>query len=243
MSPLEIGLLGIVVLFILLFSGLPIGLGFMVVGFVGFALAFNIDGALGVLRTVPYTTFSDYNFSVIPLFILMGSFAFVTQLSEDLYSAAHGAFGGVRGGLAMATIAACGAFAAISGSSVATAATMGKVALPEMKRYQYDSALATGSVAAGGTIGILIPPSVIFIIYGIITEQSIGRLYMAGFLPGVLQVVMFIIVVAIVCWLNPKLGPASPSNTLLEKLKSMTKGWSALVLFLLVIGGIYLRSA
>jgi C4-dicarboxylate transporter DctM subunit len=240
MTPLEMGFAGVVLVFIFLFSGIPIGIAFMVVGFVGYGFAFSFDGALGVLRTVPYSTFADYGFSVIPLFILMGSFAFASRLSEDLYSAAHGVLGPLKGGLAMATVAACGAFAAISGSSIATAATMGKVALPEMRKYKYDSGLATGSIAAGGTIGILIPPSVIFIIYGIITEQSIGRLYMAGFIPGILQVFLFLITITIMCWLNPELGPRGPKNNFGDKIKAFTKGWSALVLFLIVIGGIYL---
>lgn len=240
MTPLGIGIIGVIVLFILLFSGIPLGIAFMFVGFTGYAVAYNLAGALGVMRTVPFSTFAEYGFSVCPLFILMGALAFASRLSEDLYSGTHGVFGSLKGGLAMATVAACGAFAAISGSSIATAATMGKVALPEMKRYRYDSALATGSIAAGGTIGILIPPSVIFIIYGIITEQSIGRLYMAGFIPGVIQVLLFILTIAFICWRNPNLGPPGPKTTLVQKLKALTKMWSAIVLFLIVIGGIYL---
>lgn len=239
MTPLTIGFIGVAVLFILLFSGLPLGLTFVLVGFVGYALAFNLEGAFSVLRTVPFSTFWDYGFSVIPLFVLMGSLAFVSRLSEDLYASAHGVLGGLKGGLAMATVAGCAAFAAISGTSVGTAATMGKVAFPEMRRYRYDDALSTGAIAAGGTIGILIPPSVIFIIYGIITEQSIGKLYMAGFLPGILQAILFIIAIAIVCWRNPNLGPPGPKTNFKQKLVSLGKGWTALVLFLIVIGGIY----
>jgi C4-dicarboxylate transporter, DctM subunit len=240
MSPLTIGIIGVVVLFILLFAGMPLGLTFVLVGFIGYALAFNIDGAFSVLGTVPFATFGDYGFSVIPLFMLMGSLAFVCRLSEDLYESAHGILGGLKGGLAMATVAGCAAFAAISGTSVGTAATMGKVAFPEMRKYRYDDALATGTIAAGGTIGILIPPSIIFIIYGIITEQSIGKLYMAGFLPGILQAVLFILTIAVVCWINPSFGPPGPKTSFKEKIKSLGKGWTALVLFLLVIGGIYI---
>ncbi len=239
MSPLDIGFLGVVVLFILLFSGLPLGLAFILVGFVGYGLAFNFGGAFSLLRTLPFSVFSDYALSVIPLFVLMGSLAFVSKLSEDLYDSAHGVLGQLKGGLAMSTIAGCAAFAAISGTSVGTAATMGKVALPEMKRYRYDDAMATGAIAAGGTIGILIPPSVILIIYGIITEQSIGKLYLAGFLPGILQAILFIITIAIMCWRNPNLGPPGPRTNIKQKLLSLSKSWTVLILFILVIGGIY----
>lgn len=239
MSPLTIGIIGTVVVFALLFTGMPLGLAFAFVGFFGYAVAFNLSGALGVLRTVPFTTFADYGFSVIPLFVLMGALAYSARLSEDLYESARGIFGGLRGGLAITTIAACGAFAAISGSAIATAATMCKVALPEMRRYKYDSALATGSIAAGGTIGILIPPSIMFILYGIMTEQSIGKLYLAGFIPGIIQVILFIIAISIVCWRNPDQGPPGPKTTIKRKFVMLTKGWSAIVLFLLVIGGIY----
>jgi len=240
MDPVVIGFIGIAVLFILLFSGMPLGWAFALVGFVGYGLAFSFGGAFSVLRTVPFATFSDYALSVIPLFILMGSFAFSAGLSKDMYDSAHGFLGGLRGGLAMTTVAACGAFAAMSGSSPATAATMGKVALPEMKRYKYDDVLATGAVAAGGTIGILIPPSIILIIYGLITEQSIGALYMAGFIPGVLQIILFMLTISILCWRKPSIGPPGPRINFKQKLVALGKGWSMLVLFFLVLGGIYL---
>lgn len=239
MNPLVLGIIFTIIAFILLFSGMPLGLAFGLTGFVGYAVTYNIGAALGVLRTVPFSTFADYGLSVIPLFVLMGSIAFSARLSEDLYASARGVFGGLKGGLSITTVAACGAFAAISGSAIATAATMCRVAYPEMKRYQYDSALATGSIAAGGTIGILIPPSVMFILYGIIAEQSIGRLYMAGFIPGIILVIFYIITISILCWRNPNMGPPGPKTNLKQKLVSLSKGWSAVVLFLLVIGGIY----
>lgn len=176
MGPTEVGFLGMFILIILLLSRMHIGIAMGLVGFLGFAYIAGWEPALGVLRTVPYTTFANDGMSVIPLFILMGSFAFAAGMSEDLYRAVHKIFGSLRGGLAMATVAACACFAAISGSSLATAATLGRVAMPKMKKYKYDLSLATGSIAAGGCIGILIPPSVILLIYGIITEQSIGRL-------------------------------------------------------------------
>ena len=174
MSPLLVGIIGIFVLILLIVLRMQIGISMALVGFLGFAYIVGIDPALGLLKTVPFSTLSSQNLSVIPLFILMGAFAFAANISEDLYRAVHKWLGHFRGGLAMATVAACACFAAISGSSLATAATLGKVAMPEMKKYKYDTALATGSIAAGGSIGILIPPSVILIIYGIITEQSIG---------------------------------------------------------------------
>jgi tripartite ATP-independent transporter DctM subunit len=239
-SPAEIGVLGLGVLLVLLFLGVPVGIGLAAVGFVGFAAVSGLEPALGVIRIVPYATFSNYGLIVIPLFILMGNFAFHSGLSADLFLTARAWFGRVRGGLAMAAIAASAAFAAISGSSVATAATMGKISLPEMKRHGYDDGLATGTLAAGGTIGILIPPSVIMIIYGVITENSIGKLFLAGFIPGILQAIMFIILIGLLCLFRPKLGPPAESSSLWEKIKSLKGSWMVLALFLLVIGGIYI---
>jgi len=240
MTPLTIGLIGIGVLFILLFSRMSIGLVMALVGFAGFAYLIDLDGALGVLRTVPYRTFADYGLSVIPLFILMGEFCFFAGLSKDLYDTVHSWIGQLRGGLAMATVGACASFAAVSGSSLATAATMGTVALPEMKRYKYDDRLATGSVAAGGTIGILIPPSVILIIYGVIAEQSIGELFLAGFFPGVLEAVFYMLTIYILCMRNPLMGPPGPRTSLMQKITSLKDTWVVLLLFVLVVGGIYM---
>jgi C4-dicarboxylate transporter DctM subunit len=240
MTPFEVGLIGIGILLIILFSGMQIGFGMGFVGFLGFAVLIGFGPALGLLKTVPYSTFSSYNLSVIPLFILMGTFAHFAGLSEDLYEAVYKWLGNLRGGLAMATVGACACFAAISGSSLATAATFGRVALPEMRRYNYDPALATGSVAAGGSMGILIPPSVILIIYGIITEQSIGKLFIAGFIPGVIEALGYMIVIAIITRFNPALGPRGPRTGFVEKLTALSKTWEVVFLFLIVIGGIYL---
>jgi C4-dicarboxylate transporter DctM subunit len=240
MDPLVIGFIGVILLFVLLFVGMPLGLAFVLIGTIGYGLAFNWPGALSVVRTVAYSTFSDYGFMVIPLFVLMGSLAYATRMSEDLYDSAHSMFGRLRGGLAIATVVACAAFASISGTSVATAATMGKVAYPEMRRYKYDPRLSTASICAGGTIGILIPPSIIFIIYGIISEQSIGKLYMAGFLPGIFQTVVFVVTIAILCTLNPNMGPPGPSTTLKQKMVSLSRSWPVIILFAVVLGGIYL---
>lgn len=240
MDPLFIGFIGVVLLFVLIFAGMPLGLAFVLIGTIGYGLAFNWLGALSVVRTVAYSTFSDYGFIVIPLFILMGSLAYASRMSEDLYDSAHGLFGKLRGGLAMATVAGSAAFAAISGTSVATAATMAKVAYPEMQRYKYDPRLSTACICAGGTIGILIPPSIIFIIYGIISEQSIGKLYMAGFLPGILQTLVFLATIAILCRINPNMGPPGPSTTFKEKMLAVSRSWPVFIIFVVVLGGIYL---
>lgn len=240
MGPSEIGFLGIFCLLVLLLSRMHIGIAMGLVGFVGFGFVAGWDAALGVLRTVPYTTFASDAMSVIPLFILMGAFAFEAGMSEDLYRAVHKVFGSLRGGLAMATVAASACFAAISGSSLATAATLGRVAMPEMRKYNYNDALATGAIAAGGCIGILIPPSVILLIYGIITEQSIGKLFMAGIIPGILQAVFYIVTIWLLTKRNPALGPPGPGTDRKEKIRSLLRTWDVMALFFLVIGGLYM---
>ena len=239
LEPVTVGYIGVGVLIVLLFAGVHIGIVMGLIGVLGMAYLSGWGAGLGILRTVPYSTFASYDFSVIPLFILMGEFCFHGDISGDLYQTAHKFFGRLRGGLAMATIGACAAFAAVCGSGIATAATMTTVALPEMRKYKYNIGLATGTLAAGGTIGILIPPSVIMIIYAMITQQSIGALFLAGFIPGILQAVMFVGIIGFLCWRNPDLGPSGPSSTWTEKLKSLKNTWIVIVLFLLVIGGIY----
>jgi len=238
--PLVVGLIGIGLLLLFLFIGMPIIFVLGIVGFWGFTYLSGISGGLSLLGTVLYRTGSNYGFAIIPLFILMGAFCFYSGLSRDLYFTVHKWLGQLPGGLAMATVGACAGFAAVSGSSVATAATMGTVALPEMKRYKYDPSLATGSIAAGGTIGILIPPSIGFVIYGILAEQSIGKLFLAGFIPGVLEAVFYMVTIYILCKRNPRLGPPAPPTGFIEKLFSLKGTWGVLALFLLVIGGIYL---
>lgn len=239
MDPFLIGVCGIVMLIVLLFSNMPIGAGMAIVGFLGFAAVVGFEPALGVLRTVPYTTFSEHSLSVIPLFLLMGAFAFNSGMSEDLFNAVYKWMGHFRGGVAMATIVACACFAAISGSSLATAATLGAIALPEMKRYKYDDGLATGAVAAGGSVGILIPPSVILILYGIITEQSIGKLFLAGIIPGIMEAVFYIFTIGYLTFFKPHHGPRGPKTTFKEKLGSLKSAWEVALLFVVVIGGIY----
>jgi C4-dicarboxylate transporter DctM subunit len=196
--------------------------------------------ALGLLSRDIFESFSSYPLSVIPMFILMGTFAFASGISRRLYRTAYAWVGQFRGGLTIATVFACAGFGAICGSSTATAATMGQIALPEMKKYKYDDTLATGTVAAAGTLGILIPPSTVFIVYGIMTEQSIGKLFVSGILPGVLLSIFFAATVAFLCWRNPSIGPPGLPTTWKEKLRAMAGIIETLVLFLLAIGGLFL---
>jgi C4-dicarboxylate transporter DctM subunit len=240
MTSETVGLIGIVVLIILLFCGMKIGMAMALVGFLGSTYLVGIDRCLGILSTVPYSTVAFYPVTVVPLFTLMGTLVSTTGVSADLYDTAYKWAGHLKGGLAIATISACAAFAAITGSSVTGTVTLGKVALPEMKKYKYDMALATGSIASGGTLGILIPPSLGFILYGIMTEESIGKLFMAGILPGILLTLLFIIVIIIITMRSPKAGPPGPGTTFKEKVISLKKTWPMVALFLLVLGGIYL---
>jgi tripartite ATP-independent transporter DctM subunit len=238
-ASLNAGIVGILLLIAVLFSGMPIGIVMGLIGFLGMAYVGGTNAALTSMGSSPYTTASSYGLSVVPLFVLMGSFCFFSGLSRDLYSTAYKWLGHLPGGLAMATVGGCAGFAAVSGSSVATTATMGMVALPEMRRYKYDRKLATGCIAAGGSIGILIPPSIILVIYGILTEQSIGKLFLAGFIPGILEAVFYMITIYILCRMNPLLGPRGEKSNLKQRLVSLKDTWGVLALFLLVIGGIY----
>ncbi len=234
-----IGIIGIVALIVLLFIGMNIGFSMLTIGFIGMAFVTSLKGAMGILMAVPFSTGSNFSLSVIPLFVLMGQFAFFAGISEDLYRACYKWLGRVPGGLSVATIAACAGFAAICGSSTATAATMGAVTLPEMKRYNYKDSLATGCVAAGGTLGILIPPSVGFILYGVAAEVSIGALFAAGILPGIMLAVLYMLTVVVQCKINPELGPKSEVFPLKEKLAALAGVIPILVLFIVVIGGIF----
>ena len=240
MSPETTGLVGIVALLFLFLLQVPIAFSMALVGFVGYAYLSDIDPAFAILSQDIFDTFTSYPLSVIPMFILMGSFAHASGISKRLFSTTYTWVGNLRGGLTIATVLACAGFAAICGSTAATAATMGKIALPEMKKYKYDDALATGTVAAAGTLGILIPPSTVLIVYGILVEESIGKLFVAGIVPGIILSLLFVATVAILCARNPALGPPGPSTTWTEKLKA-TKGIiEAVILFLLAIGGLML---
>ena len=240
MTPTIVGLMGFVILIALMFIRIPVGFVMAIVGFTGFGCLVSWDAALNLLARDFFSIFSSYNLTVIPLFVLMGQLAFYSGISSRLFNAAHKFFGHLPGGLAIATIGACAGFSAICGSTSATAATMASVALPEMKKYNYDPALATGVVAAGGSLGILIPPSTIFIIYGIMTEQSVGKLFMAGVLPGIILALLFIVVILIWTHLQPGLCTPAPKASLREKIASLSGVIETLLLFLMVMGGLFM---
>lgn len=240
MSPEIVGIIGIVLLLSLFFLRMPVAFTMALVGFIGFAYLNGIQSAMAILAQDIFETLSSYPLSVIPMFILMGSFAFASGISERLYQTCYTWFGHIRGGLTVATVVACSGFSAISGSTAATAATMGKIALPEMKKYGYDDKLATGTVASAGTLGILIPPSTVLIVYGILTEESIGKLFVAGILPGLLLTLFFVITVILICWKNPQFGPPGPKTGFMEKIKSLSGIIEAIILFILTIGGLFL---
>jgi len=239
MNPAIAGIVGIGLLILLFLLRMPVAFAMALVGFAGFAYLTNPEAALSLLSRDIFDTFSSYPLSVIPMFILMGNFAFASGISQRLYKTAYAWFGHRRGGLTMATVFACAGFGAICGSSTATAATMGKIALPEMKKYNYDDTLATGTVAAAGTLGILIPPSTVLIVYGILTEQSIGKLFVAGILPGILLTISFAATVAILCWRDPAIGPPGAQASWKEKVRALTGIIEALILFLMAIGGLF----
>lgn len=240
MSPEWIGFLGIVAMLLLLTLRMPIGIAMLLVGSVGFAILNGPQQALMALGTYPYSYAAYYDLAVIPLFVLMGNLAAASGMGRALFETAYAWVGHWRGGLASATIVSCAGFAAVSGSSVASAVTMGKVCLPEMKRYKYDNGLATGTVAAGGTLGILIPPSTAFIVYGILTEQSIGKLLLAGFFPGLLLTALFVITIALVTHFRPELGPPGPRATMAERMASMGRAGPMMFVVTFTIGGIYI---
>lgn len=234
-----IAVIALLVLFFFLFLGMPIGFGMLLIAFCGTVYVVGSSGGLSILRTFPYQYAASYNLVVIPLFVLMAEVAYHAGVSWDLYFGANKILGGTRGSLAMATVCGCAGFAAVSGSSFATAATMGSVALPEMRKFHYDKRLATGCVAAGGSIGILIPPSVILVIYAVMTEQSIGKLFMAGFFPGLLETSLYIATIYIIVRLRPGWAPPSEKVPWREKVHGLKAAWIPLVLFTTVIGGIY----
>jgi tripartite ATP-independent transporter DctM subunit len=219
---------------------MPVAFAMAFVGLLGFAYLTDPGPALSLLAQDIWEQFSSYPLSVIPMFILMGTFAYASGISKRLYNTAYCWAGQLRGGLTISTVLACAGFAAICGSTAATAATMGKIALPEMKKYKYDNRLATGTVAAAGTLGILIPPSTVLIVYGILTEESIGRLFLAGVLPGILLSLSFVATVAFLCLRNPQLGPPGAPTSWREKLRAATGIVEAIILFLLAIGGLFL---
>lgn len=227
------------ILLVLIFMRIPIAFAMGAIGVFGYAHITNYKAALSMASRLVIDAGQDYGLTVIPLFILMGLFVNVAGLSKELYAASYAFLGKRKGGLAMATIVACGGFSAICGSSLATAATMSKVAMPSMRKYGYADSLATASIAAGGTLGILIPPSVILVMYGLLTEVSIGKLFLAGILPGILGILLYLVAVKWTVWRDPSSGPAGESFSWVEKFHALKGVFGVLVLFTMVIGGIY----
>lgn len=241
MSPLLAGIFGFFALFVLFALRLPVALSMALVGFVGFSYLRSLDSAFSMISFEAYTAFTNYYYGAVVMFIWMGYIAFHTGISRNLYSALHTMVGEIRGGLAMATTVACGAFGAICGSTLATTASMGAASLPEMDRYNYDKSLSTGTVTAGGILGTMIPPSIPAIVYGIYTEQSITKLFLALVMPGLVLLVAYLITIFIITFLNPDLGPPGPKTTLNEKVKALFGSGSLeiTVIFVIVLGGLF----
>ncbi len=241
MDPIYIGIIGTLIAFLLLFLGMPISLALMLVGFAGIWQLSSLGAALPVAARTIYDVTSTYSYMVIPLFLLMGAFATSSGLIENLYSSFEKWLRRCPGGLGAATIAACAGFSAVSGSSVATAAAMGSIAYPQMKKFNYSPRLATGTIAAGGTLGFLIPPSIGFVVYGMLVEQSIGRLLIAGIFPGLALAVTFVAIIVLQVKLNPSLAPNNPQPTSIrEKIGALRGVWEILLVFAIVMGGIYM---
>ena len=239
MSPFQAGAAGIAVLVLLLFAGMPVAFAMGIVGLAGFSLVVSPPAAMSLVALDLYDAFASYNLTVIPLFVLMGQVSLHAGISRKLFDAAYHWVGFLPGGMAMATVGACTGFGAICGSGPATAATMASVALPEMRRFNYSMQLGSGAVAAGGSLGMLIPPSVVFICYAVMTEQSIGRLFIAGIVPGLLIAALFCLTIWLQCLIDPKLGPVAPRTPLAAKLKSLLGVSDTVFLFVLVMGGMF----
>ena len=239
MSPITIGLIGMLAFLFLAALNIPLGFAFIIVGFVGVIVLKGLGPGLALLGSIPYSLAASYSLSVFPLFVLMGEFAFNSGIGRDLYTTAYRWLGRFPGGLALATMLGCTGFAACTGSSIASAATMGSLAFPEMERFHYSRRLSTAVIATGGTLGILIPPSTMFIVYGVITQTSIGELFIAGILPGLMLSFMYLTLVFIKCKLNPQLGPPGERFSWKERIVSLSRVIGMLVLFSLIIGGLY----
>lgn len=230
--------MGVLILIILFLSRVPVAFSMGIMGFLGFSYLASLNAGVDMVAIDIFQVFSSYNLTVVPMFVLMGCIAFRIGMSKRIFDASYVVLGNMRGGLTIASILGSAAFAAICGSTSATAAAMGTVALPQMKRFGYDDSLATGCVASAGTLGILIPPSALLIIYGIIAEQSIGKLFIAGLLPGLLLAFAFVVTIFVICWRNPKLGPPGPATTLREKIKAIPALGEVAIIFVIVLGGL-----
>jgi len=241
MNLVLVGVIGVVILLLVLFFlGMPVGFAMAIVGFCGFCYVVSFKAGLNMIGTDLWFTFSKYGLTVIPLFIFMGYLAFNAGIAERLYNAAYKWVGHWPGGLAIATIGADELFAAICGSNTATAATMGAVALPQMEKYHYDTRLSSGTVVTGGTLGTVMPPSVVIIVIGLQTEQSIAKLFLGGILPAILLGILFVLTILILCRLNPDFGPPGPKTTFKEKVTSLPGVIEAIAIFILVIGGLFI---
>src|ERR1700753_40713 len=238
MSTDAVAVLGFVALFTLMLLRVPVGMAMGLVGVSGFGYLVGFSPALKLVGQTSMRTVTDYTFGVIPMFLLMGTFVSNSGMSRELFRAANGFVGHLRGGLGIATVAACGGFAAISGSSVATAATFSAVAYPEMRRFGYPQSFATGVIAVGGTLGAMLPPSTVLAVYGIITQQDIGKLFIAGIVPGLLAIVMHMITIGIIGVARPGFLPAGPPASWHERLLELGDVWAPLLLFVFVIGGL-----
>ena len=239
MSADAVAILGFVVLFALMLLRVPVGMAMGLVGVSGYAYLSGGGPALKLVGQTSMRTVTDYQFGVIPMFLLMGAFVSTSGVSRELFRAANTFVGHRRGGLGLATIVSCGGFAAISGSSVATAATFSTVAYPEMRRYGYPQSFSTGVIAAGGTLGAMLPPSTVLAVYGLITQQDIGKLFMAGILPGLLAMAMYMITIAVICRVRPDFLPIAPRSSWQERIAGLRDVWAPLALFVFVIGGLY----
>src|ERR1700720_4553748 len=238
MSTDAVAIIGFITLFALMLLRVPVGMAMGLVGVTGFAYLVNWDAAFKIVGHTSMRTVTDYTFGVIPMFLLMGAFVTNSGMSRELFRAANGFLGHRRGGLGVATIAACGGFAAISGSSVATAATFSTVAYPEMRRFGYPQSFSTGVIAAGGTLGAMFPPSIVLAVYGLITQQDIGKLFVAGILPGLLAVSMYMLTISIIGRVPPGWLPVTPASAWRERLLALRQVWAPILLFLFVIGGL-----
>ena len=239
MNPTLVGVIGILVLILVFFTRMPVAYVMTMVGYVGFSYLVSGTAGLKLLSRDFYEVYSSYGLTIIPMFVFMGQIAFNAGISTKLYDSAYRFVGAYRGGLATATVCACTAFGAVSGSSPATAATMATVGLPEMKRYKYAPELSTGSVASGGGLGMLMPPSVVLIVYGILTEQSIGALFVAGIIPALFITFCFAVAISVYCWKYPLQGPAGEKFSWGQKIRSLSKIGETLVVFILVMGGLF----
>ena len=239
MSQTEIGLIGIVILIVLLMMGVHVGFCLIIVGFAGYAIIGGLDAAISNMAILPFDKLNNYHFAVLPLFLLMSAFVSQSGIGKEAYEAARAWLGQFKGGLAMATVGGCGLFAACAGTSLAGSVVMGKIAYPEMKRLGYSDLLTAPTISAGGTLGILIPPSMGFVLIGILAELSIGKLFIAGIIPGITEIIFYLVTIFLLCKIHPSYAPSGVKTTWQEKAWALRLTWPVILLFCLIMGGIY----